>query len=309
MTMLSSVAERLYWTARYLERAESTARLVNSYTQFVLDIPIGHEPGWGSLVRVIDGNAAFENRYKNYSERNVLKFLIVNEDNTGSVRYSVRAARENVRTTRDCLPEPYWELVNELHLYVNENAESAVARRDRFQFLDEIAARMQQLTGLVYSSMTRDQAYQFMRIGGLIETADMTSRVVDVAATTTLGVAAERTTAVDWLWTYLLRSLSAHSAYRREAGPVTEAGDIIDFIFKSKAFARSLHFCLNGLEEETEGLRNPRPVWQLVRKARQTILSFATEGFTLEELHDCIDAFQLQLSGLNEEIYKTWFLR
>jgi len=309
MTMLSSVAERLYWTARYLERAESMARLVNAYTRFVFDIPMGFEPGWGSLIDVIDGQEAFETRYQKYTERNVIKFLVADVANPGSVRYSVRAARENVRTTRDCLPESWWELVNELHLYVAENAASSVARRNRFVFLEQIAARMQQLRGIVHSSMTRDQAYRFMRIGSLIECADMTSRVVDVAAATAMQAGTEDAAAVELLWANLLRSLSALSAYRREAGPVTETSEIIDFIFKSKSFARSLHFCLNSIEEETEGLSNPRQVWHLVRKTRSGILGFDVETSTLQDLRKRIDNFQLQLSKLNFEIYKSWFLR
>lgn len=309
MTMLSSVAERLYWTARYLERAESTARLVKAYTRFVLDIPVGFEPGWGSLIRTIDGNDAFERRFTKYSERNVVKFLVADLASPGSVRYSIRAARENVRTTRDCLPESYWELVNELHLYVGDHAVAAVARRNRFEFLERIAARMQQLRGIVHSSMTRDQAYYFMRIGSLLECADMTSRVLDVAAATTMKIESESAPATEWLWANLLRSLSALSAYRRETGPVTETREIIEFIIKSKSFARSLHFCLNSIEEETEALKNPQHVWHLVRRTRSNILDFDTENSSLRELRQCIDDFQLQLIKLNDEIYKSWFLQ
>jgi uncharacterized alpha-E superfamily protein len=311
MTMLSSVAERLYWNARYLERAESTARLINAYTKFVLDVPEGIEPGWDSLIRIIDGTEAFENRYNKYTERNVLKFLVADEDNQGSVCFSIRAARENVRTTRDCLPETYWELVNELHLYATANAASSIARRNRFGFLDTIAARMQQLSGLIHSSMTRDEAYRFMRLGTLMECADMTSRVVDVAATTTMQrqFPEDNAGAVNWLWVSLLRSLSALSAYRREAGPATETSDIIEFIFKSRSFARSLHFCLNNIDEEVQGLSDPGDVWHVARKARSAIIAFDTDEFSLEDLHECIDEFQLQLNHLNDEIYKSWFLR
>lgn len=309
MTMLSSVAERLYWTARYLERAEATAHLVNAYTKFVFDIPEGFKPGWGNLIHIVDGQQAFEQRFAKYTERNVIKFLIADLRSPGSIRYSVRAARENVRTTRDCLPESYWELVNELNLYVRDHAASSVARRNRFEFLDTVVARMQQLRGLIHSSMTRDQAYRFMRLGSLVECADMTSRVVDVAAETSLQLEADNHAAVEWLWVNLLRSLSALGAYRREAGPVTDTKEILDFIFRSKTFAKSLHFCLNSIDEEVEGLSEPRYVWHTVRKARSTILKFPTAKSTPDGLHQCIDDFQFQLIKLNEEIYRTWFLR
>ena len=309
MSMLSSVAERLYWTARYLERAESTARLANAYSQFILDIPVGLEPGWDSLVRTINGNAAFENRYKRYTERNVLKFLVADADSMASVRYSINAARQNVRTTRDCLPESYWELVNELNIYVREHATASVTRRDRFEFLDTIAARTQQLTGLIQSNMTRDHAYRFIRLGRMVECADMTSRFVDVATATTIRLAEEDAAAASWLWVNLLGSLSAQSAYRREVGPVVDAADIIDFIFKSKSFPRSIHYCLNSIDEEVQSLVNPKHVWFRARQARSKLLAFDTGNLSLRDLHDRIDELQVQLIKLDDEIRMTWFSR
>ncbi len=305
--MLSSVAERLYWTSRYLERAEVTARLVNAYAHFILDIPRGFEPGWQSLIEIIDGNEAFDKRFTKYSERNVMDFLIADERGPGSVRFSINSARQNVRTTRDSLPESFWELVNELNIYVRESAAESLTRRNRYEFLETITAKMQQLTGVVDSGMTRDHAYRFMRLGTLLERADMTSRVLDVAVATALGAHEDEVAAASWLWVNLLRSLSALSAYRREVGPLIDAGDIVEFIFKSKSFPRSVHYCLNSIDEVAQGLSNPGSVWYRARKARSSILDFQTEDVTLDALHSCIDELQLQLMQLHNEIYETWF--
>ena len=84
-SMLSSVAERLYWMARYLERAENMACLTNSYTQFILDVPKGTQPGWDSLIRIIEGEGEFAARYNEYSERNVVRFLIGDSANLASI--------------------------------------------------------------------------------------------------------------------------------------------------------------------------------------------------------------------------------
>jgi uncharacterized alpha-E superfamily protein len=97
MRLLSRVADRLYWMARYLERAEDTARLTQAYTHLIMDIPQGTELGWDILVKILDGEPAFENRYRVYNEQNVLSFMIADEDNTGSIRESVKAARESHR--------------------------------------------------------------------------------------------------------------------------------------------------------------------------------------------------------------------
>ena len=103
--MLSRVAERVYWMARYLERAENTARLVNAYTTLLLDLPRGVEPGWKHLVDIVGAGASFDARYARYDERSTITFLVADADYPGSIMSSLALARENVRTTRDILPD------------------------------------------------------------------------------------------------------------------------------------------------------------------------------------------------------------
>ena len=138
MRMLSRVAERLYWMARYLERTEDVARLTQAYTHLIMDIPEGSEPGWEILVQILDATPTFGQHHRVYNEQNVLKFLIADSDNPGSIRSSIKSARENVRTTRDVLPGEAWEQVNELYLYAEEHAEKSFGRRNRHAFLDQI---------------------------------------------------------------------------------------------------------------------------------------------------------------------------
>lgn len=307
MSMLSSVAERLYWMARYLQRAEETACLTNAYSHFVLDIPKGLEPGWASLIRIIDGQQAFDAHYNVHNERNVIKFLLSDLDNQGSIRSSVKAARENVRTTRDVLPEQCWELVNELHIFAGEQAEASIARRNRFQFLDALVAGTQQITGLMESSLRRDQAYRFIRMGRFIERSDMTSRVVDVATATALSREDSLSGEEDWLWSNLLKSLSAVSAYRRESGPLIIGSDVVDFVFKSELFPGSILYCLRGLEQEARTLKRGDAVASLAAEIAQALLEFEGTATTLTDLHAVIDRLQEQLIALDSCVSETWF--
>ena len=116
--MLSRVAERVYWMGRYIERAESTARLVNAYTNQILDLPKGVDP----LVDITGSNELFESHYQNYDERNTVKFLLADTFNSSSIMSALVNARENVRTTRDLMPTEAWEHTNELYLYCKNNA-------------------------------------------------------------------------------------------------------------------------------------------------------------------------------------------
>ena len=131
--MLSRVAERIYWLARYLERAENTARLVSTYHFLLLDLPKGAQVGWRALPVITGGRAQFAERYPRADERNTLRFLLADAANPGSLANSVAWARENFRTSREELPGEAWERINELHLFVTEGVASALARGGRFE--------------------------------------------------------------------------------------------------------------------------------------------------------------------------------
>ena len=115
--MLSRVAENLYWLARYLERAENTARLIRSYNHLIMDIPKGTEPSWMILVDILDAQSEFEVRYQQRNELNVHKFLVTGANATSSIRFAINRARDNLRITRDVLPEEAWEQINELQIF------------------------------------------------------------------------------------------------------------------------------------------------------------------------------------------------
>ena len=114
--LLSTTAERMYWTARYLERIENTARLISVYHKLLLDLPGGVDITWYNLIVLNSGEDAFASRYKKRDERNVLKFMLVDEQN-GSTLSDVKILRENIRTSRDVLASEVWECVNELYTY------------------------------------------------------------------------------------------------------------------------------------------------------------------------------------------------
>jgi len=307
MTMLSSVAERLYWMSRYLERAEDTARLVGAYNHLIMDIPRGSEPAWDIMIRILEAEHAFEERYRAVTEQNVIKLLLADTAAPCSIPFAIATARENVRTTRDVLPEEAWELVNELHLYVGEAAKSSVGRRNRHTFLAEVIARCQMINGLLLSTLSRDHAYRFIKLGRLLECADMGTRVVDVGAGDILDRAGSHAAIEPLLWSALLQALSASSAYRREIGPIVEKNDVVNFIFTQGNFPRSIKFCVAGIREELTPLNNHEQALRAINRIRRRLNRLAVDALSREELHAFIDDFQLQLSALHQSIADTWF--
>lgn len=307
MSMLSRVAERLYWMARYLERTEDTARVVGAYNHLIMDIPKGAEPGWDIMVQILDAHWEFEQRFRAGNEQNVLKFLVSDTSASCSIPFSIEAARENVRTTRDVLPEETWELVNELSLFARDVAPASVGRRHRHAFLAEVITRCQTINGLMASTLTRDHAHSFIKLGRLVERADMATRMVDVGARDILDRDG-RFAAIDpLLWAALLQALSAGSAYRRQVGPLVDRSAVVNFVFLDTSFPRSVKFCIKGIGEELVRLKGHEEPLRLVGRIWRRLNRLTNQEMTQEELHAFIDDFQQQLNELHSSIQDAWF--
>ena len=308
MTMLSRVAERVYWMARYIERAEDTARLVAAYNHLIMDIPRGSQPGWEILVRILDADAVFDQWFNVRNEQNVLRLLIGEQDSPAGIPFSVKSARENVRTTRDVLPDEVWELVNELYIYSADTAEKSVGRRNRQAYLEEIIQRTQVINGVLRSTLCRDHSYRFIKLGQLLERADMTSRIVDVGASDFLQRDGAPQGIEHLLWGTLLKSMSALGAYRRMIGPQVEKNAAVDFVFMEPTFPRSVRFCIRELRVELNQLGNNAQPLRVIERARRKLRGFEAESMEAAQVHAFIDELQGSLSELHQAISQTWFL-
>ncbi len=308
--MLSRVAERLYWMARYLERAENTARLLNVYSQTILDLPHGVAPAWDTLLWITASSDVYGERYQNINERNVIKFLMADLENPGSVMSSVRFARENARTSREILPHEAWELINELYVDLKANAQNSLARRTRYQLLQRVSRTTLQLTGLLEGALNHGMERRFMALGRNLERADMSSRTLDVGAGVLLrnpdndevGMAYE-----GLLWTHQLKTLHALHAYRTAVGPRVEVESVISFLVDNTAFPRALGSCMMTLHNTAEQLPRPEVPMEMVSAVSQRLHRFKTAGVDGVALHRFLDNFQNDLIRLQAVFDETWF--
>ena len=260
--MLSKVAERVYWTARYIERVENTARLLRVYANLLLDLPKGVNLGWSNLVELNSAQALFDERYKHRDERNVVKFILGDASYPGSVVSSLFMLRENVRTTRDVVPPEAWELINELSLFVNDNLQQAINRGQRHDFLKGLIKGCQQINGLLYGTMNHDEAWDFLRLGRNLERADMTTRILDAGAATILQTQGDEVAVNAWqiIWGNVLRSVGADQSYRRTLRSAVKGGDVARYLLEDQDFPRTIAHCLNAIADSAGKLPQSEPV-------------------------------------------------
>lgn len=307
--MLSRVAQQLYWFARYIERAEDMARMINVHTNLLLDLPRQHEFGWDSLLEITGTDELFVDLHEEADERSVIRFLVSDRANPGSIQSCLFFARENLRTTRDIIPREAWELVNDMNLFLKNNMASGLSRRRRWGFLKNVIGGSHQLTGLLASTMNHDEGYDFLRMGRNLERADMTTRIVDVRSADLLLEHDVLTPYENIQWMSVLKSLTAYQMYRQHVKMRVRGPEVLKFLLQTDEFPRSfshclqqVQFCLESLPENDVLLRHVLTMRRNIREADMNKLAKAGSG-----LHDYIDQLQAQLAELHDAISARYF--
>lgn len=312
--MLSRVAERVYWTGRYIERAEDTARLINVYTHLLLDIPRKVPLTWLALLHITNTRDLFDTLYQNPDERNIIRFMLADPRNPSSILSSLALARENTRTTREIVPTEAWEQINDLYHYAKDMAASGVARGGRHEFLQTIVNASHQLHGLLAGTMSHGDAYNFVRMGHNLERTDMTSRILDVGFSdllphvgNSLSQEEEPTPYVNILWMSVLRSLSAYQMYRQHMQSRVNSEDVVTFLLKDAKFPRTASYCLSRLSACLGELPRNEVVLRRTTRLQRLIARANIEQLLEGGLHDFIDKLQLSLDQIHDQITATWF--
>lgn len=308
--MLSRVAERVYWAARYLERIENTARLIDVYDKLMFDMPRGVNIGWFNLISINSADEAFSERYKVRDERNVVKFLLGDKTNFSSVTACLNMARENLRTTRDVIPPESWELINELHLFATDNLQKGVNRSERHDFLDGIIKGCQQIQGLIQGTMAHDNAWRFLALGRNIERADMTTRILDAGAWAQLQVSdeSEAVNARQIVWGNVLRSLSAGQSYRRSLRARVSGPLVAKFIMEDETFPRTIMHCFSAMLLAVERLPNNKSVLSQLKRSKKQVFSNLDYSDLGEPMKNILNELQLDLGKIHNSIAENWFI-
>lgn len=307
--LLARTADRLYWGARYLERAEDTARIVRAFHDHVVDFPSEEMLRWEPLAAVTGSATAVVVPPDDASgERTIVRHLLADATNPSSIVASVTAARENLRTTREVMPREAWQAVNQLAMYVGATAAPAVERAQRDAFLVRVVEIGRRLDGLLESTMSRTDEYRMLRLGRLVERADMTTRVLGVAAAAILQE--EEATGVEVhhdeiRWMNVLRSLSALQMYQRAASGPIDGREVVRFLLSDPVFPRSVRWCLAEIRVLLGGLPGPEAVLDRL-DGTERVLAGVDPALTGAALDADMDRLQIGIAAVDRAIHDRY---
>jgi len=291
-----------------VERAENTARIILVNNNLLLDMPRSIELGWEPLVAITGNADLFREHYDEPSERNVIRFLVSDVRNSNCIINSLAQARENLRTTRAILPRAVWETLNDLHAYASDNRTSGLSRRGRYAFMRRIIDYSQLLAGKLSSTMSHDQAYDFLRMGRNMERADMTTRVIDVRGSNLLPSITEELRPFDDIqWKSVLDSLAGYQMYRRHVHVRVRGREVLRFLLQDTGFPRAVHYCLAEVESCLRCLDSSESPLRALGMAQRVLGRVGIDEIVGEGLTDFLNEFQLVHSELNSQITASYF--
>ncbi len=303
--MLSRVAEQTYWLARYMERAEDTARLFQVVSALHLDLGQRLPLDWRSLLIINGQEQEFMVRFPQVTEASVMHFMLADAQNPGSLLRSLQASRENLRSMREAFPPETWEYVNDLYQYAKLALPQVIYPHKRFEILQEIIQKRQRLLGLIVSTFPTNAISQFLALGRNIERADMTTRIVDVAYIALKS--ADDAPYQDLRWMAVLKTLSAYYFYRTKVQVSVSAEAVLAFLLKDEEFPRTIGHCIRRLHHELSALSRAEAPLLAVDNLLNFIEKIDDAAIIATGLHEAIDEIQAGLMAVDTAIQQRFF--
>ena len=305
--LLSRVAESAYWAGRYLERAETTARLLRCHTELFLDLPKSVGLGWWPLLAVLGTGEQFGRNHHHATEDIVVGHLAGDRRASCSIVTSLAAVHENLRVTRPVMPAEAAEVLNELHRHVDTTVDRAIERPTRIEWLTGVIRRCQTLNGLLLDTMSHDDCFSFLTIGRQLERADMTTRVLDVQAGVLMGRGGEQVEPfTDVCWASALRSLNAFDGYRRRHTG-TSAETTLAFLLRDPQCPRSVEACITEAARRLLELPHHEDAMAASAAVEALLTHCDIEALVDGGLHDRVDDLQRAIGAMHEAVARTWF--
>lgn len=304
--MLSRTAAQLYWMSRYMERAENLARMLDvSHTLSLLPqtLPTASEI---SVPLAITGSLdAYRSRHGELKAETVLQFMTLDLDNPSSLLSCIKSARENAHAVRGKITAEMWENINATWLEARQLRQQGPVNYTRF--FEWVKERSHLFRGATYGTMTRNDAFSFIRLGTFVERADNTARILDVKSH--LVLPGQQEGAADYyLWSALLRSVSAFEAYQSHYRESITASRVAELLILRRDVPRSLRACfdeISAILPLIEG-ENGRLAKRQAAAIASELAYGSLDDILAEGLHPYLTRFLSETHALGEAIHQAY---
>ena len=310
--LLARYADATFWMARYMERAENLARILDVNETFSRDTRGGQN--WLSLLQLYDDKERFFARNAEATAAAVIHFHVLDRENPGSILSAVRAARQNARTLRPLISTEMWIHLNIFYNRLSALTEADVSEHRLARLCGFIKDGCQTHSGITEGTFYRDAGWYFYQLGRNLERADQTTRLLDVKYHLLLPSVAEVGSPFDVSqWNALLRSASGYHAFRRVHPSGMTPAAVAGFLLFHQSFPRSVAGCITAFDAMLDaliaryGLTGGGEVATEVDKLRAALSEDQIDDIISRGLHEYIDGVQLKLAAITGELAQAFF--
>ena len=316
--MLSRTADHLFWMARYTERAENTARMldVNMQTSLMPQSGDAARQGWRAMLGISELQPAFDAKYPTLTQHDVLDFMVRDRSNSSSIASCLTHARENARAVRGTLTTELWETHNATWLELDARLGDGMLEQDPGGFFEWVKYRSHLSRGVTIGTTLRDESFYFIRLGTFLERLDNTARLLDIKfhdASTNLpsreGMGHE--TQIDfYFWAAILRSVSAFEIYRKVYRDAITPERVAELLMLRVDMPRSLLHCVSEVVSNLKHVRNDVSAdTERYAGKLHAELQFASIDDILEEgLHEFLTRFLESVFELGQRVSRDFLV-
>jgi len=311
--MLSRIADSLFWIARYMERAEDTARILDvNYHLMMEQSPHAYRLHWDPLVAITGEQERFSERYEQATPRNVFEFLAFSAENPSSILACISSVRENARTIRDRLSRELWEDINSFyHQVTRYNAEEEIAMGPH-RFCSAVRIGSHRFHGVADDTLPHDEGWNFLQAGRALERAEMTARIVDVEYHKLVETPAGDTAGTHQ-WMAVLKSVAAYEFYRRQYHARIEPEKVAELLVLHPKHPRSIRFNIATLQQSLRAISGSGPgtyaneAERLAGKLHESLQYDRMEDIFARGPHAFLAELQKVCRSIGEHIARTYF--
>ena len=310
--MLSRTADNLYWIARYMERAETMARLLEVGSRIsLLPSNQGYRSEWDSLLQASGTAIGFDKKYGEAVQRNIESYLFFDMDNPSSVASCIVAARENARIVRTALTTQVWDALNTAFQELRQLERQPRSQVELSRLTDWTMRHAAMVRGAIDATLLRNDGYDFLNLGYYLERSDNTARLMDVKYYVLLPRGEFVGSGLDnYQWTTLLRAMSAHRAFHWAYGGEVTARKIADFLILNPQCPRSLITCAEGITGHLARLerlyKRSCPAQDMAKALNAALLNVTVEDVFEEGLHEFLTRFILDVAALGAVVHENY---
>ena len=311
--LLARYAECIFWLARFIERAENLARILDVNETFSRGRSAAQS--WLSIVQLNADEERFYKKHRTPSAERVLAFYLTDADNPTSILSAVTNARENARTLRPLVSTEMWVQLNTFYHRMGAIGPGDMLPGSLSRLLTSIKEACQTFTGITEGTFYRDQASYFYRLGQYIERADQTTRLLDTKYPLLSGGSDTAAAVEVGQWHALLRSASGYHAFRRVHSSELTPARVAGFLLFNPAFPRSVYLCVREAADALAELKHHyrlragNDISEGLDGLRAILEERSIEEILAGGLHEFLDFLQDYLIAITDRVSAAFFAR